>query len=100
MALELYPHQVQASQAVSQMLMNKGRAAVILPTGTGKSYIAFHLIEQHPDSLFLWLGPSEYIFQTQTATLRSTAPELSLHNVTFLTYAKVYAILVEGRKAE
>lgn len=62
MVLELYPHQVQASQAVSQMLMNKGRAAVILPTGTGKSYIAFHLIEQHPDSLFLWLGPSEYIW--------------------------------------
>lgn len=89
MALELYPHQVQASQAVSQMLTNKGRAAVILPTGTGKSYIAFHLIEQHPDSLFLWLGPSEYIFQTQTAALRSTAPELSLHNVTFLTYASL-----------
>lgn len=89
MALELYPHQVQASQAVSQMLMNKGCAAVILPTGTGKSYIAFHLIEQHPDSLFLWLGPSEYIFQTQTAALRSTAPELSLHNVTFLTYASL-----------
>ena len=89
MALELYPHQVQASQAVSRMLMNKGRAAVILPTGTGKSYIAFHLIEQHPDSLFLWLGPSEYIFQTQTAALRSTAPELSLHNVTFLTYASL-----------
>ena len=53
MAMELYPHQVQASQAVDRMLMDKGRAAVILPTGTGKSYIAFHLIEQYPDALFL-----------------------------------------------
>ena len=57
MALELFPHQAQVSQAVEQMLADKGRAAVILPTGTGKSYIAFRLIEQHPEASFLWLAP-------------------------------------------
>ena len=62
MALELYPHQAQDSQAVERMLADRGRAAVILPTGTGKSYIAFHLIEQRPEAAFLWLAPSEYIF--------------------------------------
>ena len=89
MALELYPHQVQVSQAVERMLADKGRAAVILPTGTGKSYIAFHLIERHPEAVFLWLAPSEYIFRTQRESLRRTNPELSLENVTFCTYASL-----------
>ena len=89
MALELYPHQAQVSQAVERMLADKGRAAVILPTGTGKSYIAFHLIEQHPAAAFLWLAPSEYIFRTLKESLRRTNPELSLENVTFCTYANL-----------
>ncbi len=89
MALELYPHQAQVSQAVERMLADRGRAAVILPTGTGKSYIAFHLIEQHPEAAFLWLAPSEYIFRTQRESLRRTNPELSLENVTFCTYASL-----------
>ena len=89
MALELYPHQAQVSQAVEQMLADKGRAAVILPTGTGKSYIAFRLIEQHPEASFLWLAPSAYIFRTQTENLRRTNPELSLAHVTFRTYASM-----------
>lgn len=40
-------------------------AAVIHPTGTGKSMIAFKLVEQHPHNHFLWLSPSEYIYKTQ-----------------------------------
>ena len=96
MALELYPHQAQVSQAVERMLADKGRAAVILPTGTGKSYIAFHLIEQHPEAAFLWLAPSEYIFRTQRESLRRTNPELSLENVTFCTYASLIYRTPEG----
>ena len=88
-ALKLYAHQAQVSQAVERMLAEKGRAAVILPTGTGKSYIAFRLIEQHPEAAFLWLAPSEYIFRTQTENLRRTNPELSLAHVTFRTYASL-----------
>ncbi len=89
MALKLYPHQAQVSQAVQRMLESNGRAAVILPTGTGKSYIAFHLIEQHPKAAFVWLAPSEYIYRTQTERLRRTNPELSLNHVTFCTYASL-----------
>lgn len=89
MSLELYPHQIQASQAVERMLEEKRRAAVILPTGAGKSYIAFHLIEQHPDAAFLWLAPSEYIFSAQIDSLHRTNPEVSLTHVTFCTYASL-----------
>ncbi|MGN0972312.1 MAG: DEAD/DEAH box helicase, partial [Aristaeellaceae bacterium] len=89
MALELYPHQAVAAQAAERMLADKGRAAVILPTGAGKSYIAFRIVEQHPEAAFLWLAPSEYIFRTQTENLRRTNPELSLEKVTFCTYASL-----------
>ena len=36
------------------MLEDKQMAAVIHPTGTGKSMIAFKLVEQHPHKHFLW----------------------------------------------
>ena len=54
-------------------------AAVIHPTGTGKSLIAFKLAEQHPSEKFLWLSPSEYIYQTQVENLGMT-----FENIRFL----------------
>lgn len=89
MALKLYPHQEQAYDAASRMLAEQGRAAVIHPTGTGKSYIAFKLIESHPDAVFLWLAPSEYIFRAQRESLQRTNPECSLQSVLFRTYASL-----------
>ena len=46
-----------------------GKAAVVHPTGTGKSMIAFKLVETHQDAQFLWLAPSAYIFHTQLENL-------------------------------
>ena len=53
MALQLYEHNVRAYKAAVAMLARYGKAAVVHPTGTGKSYIAFKLIEDHPDAVFL-----------------------------------------------
>ena len=47
------------------MLESCRRAAVVHPTGTGKSFLAFQLIEDHPDERFLWLSPNDYIFENQ-----------------------------------
>ena len=58
MVLHLFEHNARAYQAVAAMLEQYGKAAVVHPTGTGKSYIAFKLIEDHPDAAFLWLSPS------------------------------------------
>ena len=89
MALQLYEHNARAYRAVMAMLARYGKAAVVHPTGTGKSYIAFKLIEDHPDAAVLWLSPSEYIFQTQVESLRRQEPDFPLANVRFFTYAKL-----------
>ena len=89
MALQLYEHNVRAYKAAVAMLARYGKAAVVHPTGTGKSYIAFKLIEDHPEAIFLWLSPSEYIFKTQLESLQKQEPNFPLENVRFYTYAKL-----------
>ena len=89
MVLHLFEHNVRAYQAAAAMLEQYGKAAVVHPTGTGKSYIAFKLIEDHPDAAFLWLSPSEYIFKTQLENLQKQAPDFPLGNVRFATYARL-----------
>ena len=66
-----------------------GKAAIVHPTGTGKSYIAFKLIEDNPDKVVIWLSPSEYIFKPQLESLKRNDPDFPLANVHFYTYAKL-----------
>ena len=89
MVLHLFEHNARAYQAAAAMLEQYGKAAVVHPTGTGKSYIAFKLIEDHPDAAVLWLSPSEYIFRTQLENLQKQAPDFPLGNVRFTTYARL-----------
>ena len=53
MSIHLYKHNEDAYRAVETMLEEKQMAAVIHPTGTGKSMIAFKLVEQHLHNHFL-----------------------------------------------
>lgn len=62
MGAELFPHNQRAYEAAERLLKETGRAAVVHPTGTGKSFSAFHLAEAHPQLQLLWLSPSRYIF--------------------------------------
>ena len=73
---------------MSDMLAQTGKAAVIHPTGTGKSFIAYKLCEEHLDEAVCWLSPSEYIFHTQVESLRQTGGQLP-GNIRFYTYAKL-----------
>ena len=41
MALQLLEHYAKAYQAAVKMMQQYGKAAIVHPTGTGKSYIAF-----------------------------------------------------------
>ena len=86
--MELYPHSQTAYEAALVMLDEAGKAAVIHPTGTGKSFIGFQLCEDHPGDTVLWLSPSAYIFQTQTENWMKAGGR-ALCNVRFLTYAKL-----------
>ncbi len=98
MALQLFSHNQKAYTKVKAMLADTGKAAVIHPTGTGKSYIAFKLIEDNPDAKFIWLSPSEYIFKTQKEALGQDTAETLLKNVQFFTYAKLMMLTREQIK--
>ena len=89
MALRLYEHNEKAYHAAVEMMNQYGKAAVVHPTGTGKSYVAFKLIEDHPDAVVFWLSPSEYIFKTQIESLKKSVPNFPLANVYFSTYTKM-----------
>ena len=71
------------------MLRGTGKAAIIHPTGTGKSFIAFKLCEDHPDKTVCWLSPSEYIFKTQLENLKKAADGYVPSNICFFTYARL-----------
>ena len=88
-ALCLFEHNEKAYHAAVRMMEQYGKAAIVHPTGTGKSYIAFKLIEDNPEKVVIWLSPSEYIFKTQLESLKKNDPDFPLANVHFYTYAKL-----------
>lgn len=89
MAMQLFEHNKTAYEAAVKMLAERGKAAVIHPTGTGKSFIGFKLCEDNPEKTILWLSPSRYIFQTQLENLAETSDGYQPENVKFYTYAKL-----------
>ncbi len=69
----MFRHNQEAYETALVMLAETGRAAVIHPTGTGKSFIGFRLCEDFPDKRICWLSPSEYIFRTQLENWRAAS---------------------------
>ena len=108
MDITLFEHNRIAYQKVLRMLEETGKAAIIHPTGTGKSFIGFKLCQDFQDKTVCWLSPSEYIFRTQVENLaagsqvsadnvkepyRSTGNGVrGLDNVRFYTYAKLISM--------
>ena len=89
MALRLFEHNEKAYHAAVRMMEQYGKAAIVHLTGTGKSYVAFKLIEDNPEKVVIWLSPSEYIFKTQLESLKRNDPDFPLADVHFYTYAKL-----------
>ncbi len=89
MEIALYDHNKSAYDAAVHMMTRTGKAAIIHPTGTGKSFIGFRLCADHPDVRVLWLSPSEYIFKTQLENLKAATGGEVPGNITFCTYAKL-----------
>jgi len=87
-SIELFQHNQDAYAAALDMLRETRKAAIIHPTGTGKSFIAFKLCEDHPEKTVCWLSPSEYIFKTQLENLKAAGGSIP-ENICFFTYAKL-----------
>ncbi len=95
MGIALYRHNEEACRAVQKLLAAEGRAAVVHPTGTGKSMIAFRLAQLQPERRFLWLSPSEYIVHTQMENVRQADPEADFSSIQFMTYARLMLLSQE-----
>jgi len=87
-SIELFEHNQKAYEAAVAMLAETGKAAVIHPTGTGKSFIGFKYCEDNPDKTVCWLSPSRYIFETQIENLKKTGADVP-QNIKFFTYKKL-----------
>ena len=72
-ALRLFEHNEKAYHAAVRMMEQYGKAAIVHPTGTGKSYIAFKLIENSPAKVVIWLSPGVYILKTRRENLKKKA---------------------------
>ena len=95
MAVKLFEHNQKAYLSAIAMLEQAGKAAIVHPTGTGKSFIAFQLALDQAEKQILWLGPSEYIYATQLESLARCGGPDKLPNVTFRTYAKLLLLSEE-----
>ena len=97
--IKLYSHNQKAYDLAVNMLKDTKKAAIVHPTGTGKSFIAFKLCEDHPDKTICWLSPSEYIFSTQLENLYQATNGYKPNNIVFFTYAKLMGMSKEEIKA-
>ena len=88
MAVDLYNHNEKAYNSALEMMNRKGKAAVIHPTGTGKSFIGFKLCENFPDKTVWWLSPSDYIFKTQLENLKKASEGYKLDRLIIAQRAK------------
>lgn len=89
MGILLFEHNLSAYNSAIKMMEDSGKAAIIHPTGTGKSFIGFKLCEDNPDKNICWLSPSDYIFKTQIENLKNVSDGYFPENISFYTYAKL-----------
>lgn len=97
--IKLYSHNQKAYDLAVNMLKDTKKAAIVHPTGTGKSFIAFKLCEDHPEKTICWLSPSEYIFSTQLENLYQATKGYTPNNIVFFTYAKLLGMSKEEIQA-
>lgn len=89
MAIQLYKHNADAYAAIEHMLRHEERAAIVHPTGTGKSTIAFRLAQEHSHQRFLWLSPSDRSACTLLKNALAADPSADFSHVSFMTYARL-----------
>lgn len=97
--IKLYSHNQKAYDLAVTMLEDTKKAAIVHPTGTGKSFIAFKLCEDYPDKTICWLSPSEYIFSTQLENLYQATNGYKPNNIVFFTYVKLMGMSKEEIQA-
>lgn len=95
MSVKLKKHNQQAYAKVNEMFEKDSKAAIIHPTGTGKSYIALKLIEENPDKKIIYLSPSMAIMHQLKKNMINEG--VNFKNLTRCTYQKLTALNKSGQ---
>lgn len=82
-AVALFLHHEKACGAARSLVEKSSRAAVIHPTGSGKSFPVFRLAANHPGARMLWRTPGDFRYQTQRKNAGCNAPERDMSGVEF-----------------
>lgn len=96
MGFKLKPHNEEVHKKVKEKLKKERYAAVIQPTGTGKSYIALKLIEE-TDGNSVYVAPSNLIINQIKETIEEARKRGELtqeeyekyKKIKFITYSKL-----------
>ena len=95
MSVKLKKHNQQAYAKVKEMFEKDNKAAIIHPTGTGKSYIALKLIEENPDKKIIYLSPSMAIMHQLKKNMINEG--VNFKNLTRCTYQKLTSLNKSGQ---
>ncbi len=98
MSIDLFEHNKKAYDAAIDMIERKGKAVIVHPTGTGKSFIGFKYVEDNKDKRIVWLTPSEHIVRTQLENIKRECGN-SFDNIIFITYARLMMMTLEEKKS-
>ena len=89
MSVVLKPHNKEAYDNVLEMHKKSNKAAVVHPTGTGKSYIGIKLIEDNQDGQVIYLAPYNLILYQLKINIMANNEGKMFKNVKRMTYAKL-----------
>lgn len=95
MSVKLKKHNQQAYAKVKEMFEKDNKAAIIHPTGTGKSYIALKLIEENLDKKIIYLSPSMAIMHQLKKNMINEG--VNFRNLSRYTYQKLTALNRTGQ---
>lgn len=96
MMINLYEHNQVAYNNLIEVYKRSNRAAIIHPTGSGKSYIALKLMEDNPDTRVLYLSPSLQILHQIKKNLISSGMKMKHPNcLKRMTYQKLIKMSTE-----
>ncbi|MBO5143418.1 MAG: DEAD/DEAH box helicase family protein [Clostridia bacterium] len=100
MSITLRKHNQIAYEKIKDIFRTKNRAAVIHPTGTGKSILALELIEENKDKKALYLAPSNAILHNIKKTIFDVGMTMSdFPNLQRMTYQKLIRLSDEEMEA-
>ncbi|MGE9949480.1 DEAD/DEAH box helicase family protein [Coprococcus catus] len=67
--MQILDHNLKAYKALIKSFKKANRACIVHPTGLGKSYIAYQLIADNPDSTFCHQPPNYRLIQSSKLLL-------------------------------